>query len=427
MKDMSEANQHPNDVVSDPVAESESENGSAVEQPVRDARQTRDQTARSEPGSMSLLFLMACVLFLAAWFVGPRLVEEYQYASTKGKLRAEYENAVAILDEQPLKKVSMASQLVAHKVKPSVVSIRTRKIGDPMDATAGLGWNEFMEGFGSGVIMSEDGYIVTNAHVVDDSEKIWVELHDRRAYLATEIGRDEISDIAVLKIEADGLIPAQWGKSQELEVGSFVWAVGSPYRYEQTVTAGIISAKDRRGDPNGRVKNLLQTDAALNKGNSGGPLVNSEGNVVGINTSIFGEKFLGISFAVPSSTARFVYEQILERGKVVRGFLGVRPREVSHQFAKRRGLPDLEGALLVSVEPGSPAAQAGLQRGDVVRTWNDQTIHRFNSLYRMAERSEPGSQVEVSLIRDGEPYTAKVTVGELTARPPMIRVEVQNE
>ena len=139
MKDMSEANQHPNDVVSDPVAESESENGSAVEQPVRDARQTRDQTARSEPGSMSLLFLMACVLFLAAWFVGPRLVEEYQYASTKGKLRAEYENAVAILDEQPLKKVSMASQLVAHKVKPSVVSIRTRKIGDPMDATAGLG------------------------------------------------------------------------------------------------------------------------------------------------------------------------------------------------------------------------------------------------------------------------------------------------
>ena len=434
MEDMSEANQHSDDVVSDPVAESE-DRSEPVEQPnIRSARRVRNETPRNqtaggEPASISLLFFMACILFLAAWFVGPRMVEEYQYASSKGKLRAEYENAVAILEEQPLKKVSMASQLVAHKVKPSVVSIRTRKVGEISDATSGQGWtmNEFMEGFGSGVIMSEDGYIVTNAHVVENSEKIWVELHDRRGYVATEVGRDDISDIAVLKIEADGLIPAQWGDSQNLEVGSFVWAIGSPYRYEQTVTSGIISAKDRRGDPKGRVKNLLQTDAALNKGNSGGPLVNAEGNVVGINTSIFGENFLGISFAVPSATARFVYEQILERGKVVRGFLGVRPRAVSHQFAKRLGLPDLEGALLTRVEPGSPAALAGLQRGDVVRAWNAQAIRSFNSLYRMAERSEPGSQVEVTLIRDGEPYSATVTVGELPLPSSMIKVEVQNE
>ena len=375
---------------------------------------------------MSLMFLMACILFLAAWFVGPRLVEEYQYASAKGKLRAEYENAVDILEQQPLKQVSMASQLVAHKVKPSVVSIRTIKAdkddGVPRPLRIG---GEVMQGFGSGVIMSAEGYIVTNAHVLEDSERISVELHDRRNYRAVEIGRDEISDIAVLKIEADGLIPAQWGDSEELDVGSIVWAVGSPFRYEQTVTSGIISAKDRQGDPEGRVKNLLQTDAAINPGNSGGPLVDENGNVIGINASIHGKTFRGISFAVPSSTARFVYEQILERGKVVRGFLGVVPSEVNHWAAKRLGLPDLDGALLQRVERGTPAYQAGLRRLDVVRTWNDQPVHSFNTLYRLAERTEPGSVVEVSLIRDGQPHVATVTVGELpTSMAPLINIEV---
>jgi len=178
-----------------------------------------------EPSSWSLLFLMACVLFLAAWFVGPRLVEEYQFAATKGKLRAEYENAATILENQPLKNVSMASQLVAQKVKPSVVSIRTRKASEEdseIDFPFPRNPETIMGGYGSGLIVSADGYIVTNAHVTVDSERIWVELHDRRTYKAVEIGRDETSDIAVLKIEAEGLIPASWGDSEKLEVGSMV-------------------------------------------------------------------------------------------------------------------------------------------------------------------------------------------------------------
>ncbi|QEG21347.1 S1C family serine protease [Mariniblastus fucicola] len=383
--------------------------------------------ASGEPSFFSLLFLMASILFLAAWFVGPRLVEEYQYASTKGKLRAEYENAVTILEGHPLKKVSMASRLVAQKVKPSVVSIRTRKIGEDDGLGFRRGWDsaDVMEGFGSGVIMDKEGYIVTNAHVIDNSESIWVELHDRRKYEAIEVGRDEISDIAVLKISADGLIPAQWGDSEELEVGSIVWAVGSPYRYEQTVTSGIISAKDRIGDPNGRVKNLLQTDAAVNPGNSGGPLVDSDGNVVGINASIYGKTFQGISFAVPSATARFVYEQLLESGKVVRGFLGVQPYKVSHQYAERFGLPDLKGALLVRVEPGSPAHNAGLRRNDVVRLWNDSPVHNYNNLYRLTERTQPGSIVEVSLIRNGEPHLATVTIGQAPMMQSGISIEAE--
>ena len=377
---------------------------------------TDQQNANVEPSSLSLAFLLFCILLLVAWFVGPRLVEEYQYASARGKLRAEYENAVSVLEDQPLKKVSLASRMVAQKVKPSVVSIRARKIGDNEDGKQWHGFGgEVMQGFGSGVIMSDDGYIVTNAHVIDNAAKIRVELHDRRVYDAVAVGHDEISDIAVLKIEADGLIPAQWGDSEELDVGSIVWAVGSPYRYEQTVTSGIISAKDRIGDPKGRVKNLLQTDAAVNPGNSGGPLVDENGKVVGINTSIYGEYFRGISFAVPSSTAQFVYEQILERGNVVRGFIGCRPVEVNHRMGKQLGLPDLDGALLVRIESGTPADRAGLQRNDVVRKWNDKPVHSFNNLYRYAERTEPGSVVEVSLIRNGKPYVTNVTVGEYQA------------
>jgi len=379
----------------------------------------------AEPSSLSLVFLLFCILLLATWFVGPRIVEEYQYASAKGKLRAEYENAVSVLEDQPLKKVSLASRMVAQKVKPSVVSIRARKIGENEDGQFNRFGGEVMQGFGSGVIMSDDGYVVTNAHVIDKAERIRVELHDRRVYDAVEIGRDEISDIAVLKIDANGLIPAQWGDSEALEVGSIVWAVGSPYRYEQTVTSGIISAKDRIGDPKGRVKNLLQTDAAVNPGNSGGPLVDENGNVVGINTSIYGEYFRGISFAVPSSTAQFVYEQILERGNVVRGFIGARPIEVNHRMSKRLGLPDLDGALLVMIQPGTPADRAGLQRNDVVRKWNDKKVHTFNNLYRYAERTEPGSVVEVSLIRDGKPYVTNVTVGEFEMFPPGLETQTK--
>jgi serine protease Do len=291
-----------------------------------------------------------------------------------------------------------------------------------------------MLGFGSGVIMSTEGYIVTNAHVIENSEKIFVELHDRRTYMAVEVGRDVISDIAVLKIEVDDLIPAQWGDSEELDVGSIVWAVGSPYRYEQTVTSGIISAKDRPGGvtseddwnrPRGKAKSLLQTDAAVNPGNSGGPLVDENGKVVGINTSIFGETFQGISFAVPSSTAQFVYEQILRQGKVVRGFLGVKPEPVTHQNAMRLNLPDLQGALLDHVERGSPADQAGLQRHDVVRAWNDKPIRCYNNLYRLAERSAPGSVVDVSLIRNGLPYSTSVKISDASEFSTGWQIQVQ--
>ena len=346
------------------------------------------------------------VLLLAAWLIGPRLVEEYNFAATRGKVRAEYESAVRLLEDQPLEKVSKAFQLVAHKVRPSVVSINAIK------EISGGRTGSHLTGFGSGVIMSSQGYIITNAHVLENASSCQVQLHDRSRYSARLVGVDLFSDLAVLKIDAHNLVPAKWGDSDEASVGSIVWAIGSPYRYEQTVTSGILSGKDRPGDKT-RKQNLLQTDAAVNPGNSGGPLVDANGDVIGINTSIYGESFQGISFAVPSTTAQFVYQQLIEKGKVVRGYLGVHPREVTHRLATNWSLPDLDGALLEDVMSNSPADLAGIRGGDVIRSWNGKAIRRYNTLYQLAEMAEPNSRVEVVLIRNGEQMQTEVVVGEL--------------
>jgi len=224
-------------------------------------------------------------------------------------------------------------------------------------------------------------------------------LFDRRRYKADLVGIDPDSDLAVLKIQAENLIPATWGDSDSLEVGSMVWAVGSPYEFQQTITSGILSGKNRRGDAYHAKQTLLQTDAAVNPGNSGGPLVNVQGQVIGINTSIFGKTFQGISFAVPSSTARFVFDQLVDDNVVTRGYLGVFPAEVSERFAKEFRLPDLEGAVVDRVQPGSPAHLAGIRRGDVVRRWNGKPVRNFRQLFRFSEASEPGTQVRVDLWR----------------------------
>ena len=374
----------------------------------QEENEQRKHRSQNDNGSLwpAYSLFTSTVLLLAAWLIGPRLIEEYNFAATRGRVRAEYENAFHLLEEHPLEKVSKAFQLVAHKVRPSVVSINAIK-----DISGGRRGSQ-LTGFGSGVIMSSQGYIITNAHVLEDASSCQVQLHDRSRYQAELIGIDLFSDLAVLKIDANGLVPAKWGDSDEASVGSIVWAIGSPYRYEQTVTSGILSGKDRPGDKT-RKQNLLQTDAAVNPGNSGGPLVDANGDVIGINTSIYGESFQGISFAVPSSTAQFVYQQLIEKGKVVRGYLGVHPREVSHRMAANWSLPDLDGAMLDGVMSDSPADRAGIRGGDVIRSWGGKLIRRYNTLYQMAEMSEPNSTVEVVLIRNGQQLKTEVVVGEL--------------
>lgn len=370
----------------------------------RQAERTGQPAAAGRGNSGAVWFLASLMLLLAAWFLGPELVSRYQYAVTRGRIAAEYENATKQLANAPLDGVSTAYQLVAQKIRPSVVSIHAAN-PDQRGRAVPAG------GQGSGVIMSGDGYILTNRHVVNNAGQINVMLDDRREYRARLVGSDERSDLAVLRIEASGLFPAEWGSSDDLQVGSMVWAVGSPYGLQQTVTSGILSAKERM-DAAGNPHEFLQTDAAINPGNSGGPLVNAQGQVVGINTSIYGESFLGISFAVPSSVARFVFEQIVDNGSVTRGFLGIQPRPVVHNDLIEQKLPDLNGAVVARIPPGGPAAGSDLRVGDIIRRWDGKRVTSYNTLYRYIGMSLPRTRVRVDVIRGGESMTLTVSVGD---------------
>jgi serine protease Do len=372
---------------------------SAPSAPIEPGERSTRSGHRLDLGGL-MFFLGAASLMLSLWFVGPKLVEQYYYAAAMGRTRALYDHASQALEHDPLRNVSMAYQLVAQKVRPSVVSINairsSRRNG----------------GLGSGVIMSEEGYIITNAHVVEEATRFFVELFDRRSYRAQLVGTDKASDLALLKIDAPNLIAAEWGDSDLVEVGAIVWAVGSPFGFQQTVTSGILSGKDRPGEGGNRKKAMLQTDAAVNPGNSGGPLVDAQGKVIGINTSIFGETFQGISFAVPSSTVNFVYQQLKENGKVTRGYLGVAPEQVSFLDAQRFELPDLNGAKLSYVWPRSPAHRAGFRTNDIIRSWNGFEIKEYKNLFQLAEMTPPNATVEVTLLRDGVEIQTKVTLGE---------------
>ncbi|MFO0219013.1 MAG: S1C family serine protease [Planctomycetota bacterium] len=363
--------------------------------------------------AVNKLFWLLCLaaLIFGTMQLGPYLVEKYQYAATAGRVKAEYENAVNILKNNPLAGISKAYQLVAQAVKPSVVSIKCIKVasvGRRSQAIIGAGQ-------GSGVVISADGYIVTNAHVIEDSGDILVKLSDRREFPAVVVGTDPLTDVAVLKIKADKLIPARWGDSELLEVGSIVWAIGTPYELEQTVTSGVVSGKnryEREGDQERVQQELIQTDAAVNPGNSGGPLINTEGLVVGINTSIYGDKFQGISFAVPSQIVRYVTDQLITNGEVRRGFLGFVPHPVSAAQAAVLSLPDFDGARIGQVTPNSPADLAGLRVDDVIRRWNDVKIKDHRDVFRLVATTPPNSKARVEIIREGRPINLEVVTGD---------------
>lgn len=405
-------------------------NGTAIDKPLpegeenrgiqRSAARRQQRAEQLNPRASDFFFtvfwLLCCGAFVVGlWHIGPLVAERYQYAATRGRAIAEYENATRILKDDPLAALSAASELVAQKIRPSVVSIECeRLVAGPRGGIAWAG------GQGSGVIVDANGLILTNAHVVEGARNVVVTLYDSRKLKGEIAGFHDDSDLAVLKVNAAGLVPCTWGDSEMLKVGSMVWAVGSPYGLDQTVTQGIVSGKNRF-DPSteldamqrrrrARVQELIQTDAAVNKGNSGGPLVDAQGNVVGINTSIIGEQFQGISFAIPSSVARYVSGQLVTSGSVQLGYLGIRPRQVRDEMAEALGLPDLRGALVDFVEPGTPAARAGLQRGDVIRQWNGVTIEDFKMLFRLVATTLPGSEAKISILRQGQPVELTILV-----------------
>ena len=277
------------------------------------------------------------------------------------------------------------------------------------------------EGLGSGVIVSPDGYILTNHHVVDGAQQITVELTDRRVFNAKLIGSDQPSDLAVLKIDASNLPVLTLGDSDRAQVGDIVLAVGNPLGIGQTVTSGIISAKGRTtGLGDGSFEDFIQTDAAINRGNSGGALVNTQGELVGINSQILSPSggSIGIGFAIPANMARDVMTQLIKQGRVHRGMIGVTIQPVSADIAQSLDLKEVRGALVNDVRPNSPAAGAGVRRGDVIVAFNGQPVADDNALRNAVARTQPGTPVTFTVVRDGRELQLRATLAELPVEKP---------
>jgi serine protease Do len=333
---------------------------------------------------------------------------------------------------------------LVDQVGPSVVNIRTIEKVTPRMGSGGTGDEEMMEffrrfglpmpnmprqtprpnrqgseeeqpkGVGSGFIFSSDGLIMTNAHVVDGADEVLVTLPDKREFKAKILGADKRSDVALVKIEASGLPAVKVGDVGRLRVGEWVMAIGSPFGLENTVTAGIVSAKQR---DTGDYLPFIQTDVAINPGNSGGPLINMRGEVVGINSQIYSRSggFMGISFSIPMDEAVRVVEQLRTQGRVSRGRIGVQIGAVSKEVAESLGLPKAQGALVTGVEAGAPADKAGVEAGDIIVKFDGKTIEKSGDLPRIVGSIKPGTKSTMTVYRRGAMKELNVTVAEIEA------------
>jgi serine protease Do len=270
------------------------------------------------------------------------------------------------------------------------------------------------QSLGSGLIISKDGYVITNAHVIKDADEIVVRLSDRRQLVAEVVGSDPRSDVALLKLDAEGLPVVKIGNSEALKVGEWVLAIGSPFGFDYSVTAGIVSALGRNL-PRENYVPFIQTDVAINPGNSGGPLFNLDGEVVGVNSQIYSRTggFMGLSFAIPINVVMNVADQLKTKGKVSRGWLGVLIQDVTRELAEAFGMTRPQGALVSKVLDDSPAAAAGFKSGDVIIRYNGRDVADSASLPPLVGQTPVGKQAEVVVIRDGEETTLEVTIGEL--------------
>ncbi|MFP3936817.1 MAG: Do family serine endopeptidase [Phycisphaerae bacterium] len=375
------------------------------------------------------------VLLTAAIVIGgllalPAVTEEISRAAHRSESRAARERLTEISEHDRL---SELFRTVSTAVKPAVVEVRVVKrvkssavpfmdddflrrfFGEdvPFEMPQPRQREYLQRGLGSGVIVDADnGYVLTNSHVVRDADEVEIVLDDQRKFEAQWIRTDPKTDLAVMKISADRLVDAPLGDSDELGVGDWVLAIGSPHKLPQTVTAGIISAKGRSTNPE-LYQNLLQTDAAINPGNSGGPLVNMSGEIIGINTAIVSRTGVneGIGLAIPSNMARRIMDQLIETGEVVRGFLGVYLQEVSRELAESFGFPTYNGALVTEIMDDSPAEKAGFKEQDFIMAVDGEKVESVNELRNSVAALPPEQTVPFEVYRDGETIELEVTIG----------------
>ena len=359
--------------------------------------------SRSHNRTAVLALGLALLVTLIVW---PSFMGRIQYARTRAELAAIRDAA----GQAELGSVGKLFTTLVRVVGPAVVQVeanrRIRTLADEINALRGLDSTSATdETIGSGVIVDASGVIVTNYHVVAQADEILVNLADGRELTAMLVGADAASDLAVLKIDAANLVAAAWGDSNDVEVGEMVWAIGNPFGLDRTVTYGIVSGTGRRGVLDNPFQEFLQTDASVNPGNSGGPLVDVHGSIVGITTAIVGRDFRGIGFAIPSETARAVCEEILANGHVERGYIGISLRGLPTSFEANAG------AIVLKVEPGSPAAMAGLREGDMVVGFDGQLVAEPSVLVLLLTRAPVGTVVQLDVVRSGSTLQIPIRIG----------------
>ena len=286
--------------------------------------------------------------------------------------------------------------------------------GQPFEIPQQRNEQRILQGQGSGFIIDSDGYILTNAHVVEGAEKVRVQLNNNKEYNADVIGIDKRTDVALVKIQGDHLPVAKIGNSDQVQVGDWVLAIGSPFGFSHTATQGIVSAV-ARNLPSGDYVPFIQTDAAINPGNSGGPLFNSKGEVIAINSQIYSRSgaFSGLAFSIPINMAKNIADQLKDKGEVVRGWLGVRIQGLDQTLAESFGMENPRGALVAQVEENSPAAKAGIESGDVILEFRGKAVNKSADLPALVASTPIGEKVEIKLLRDGKEETVKVEIGNL--------------
>jgi len=349
------------------------------------------------------------------------------------------------------KSLGQAFVEVAKKVQPAVVNITTEKtvsmrpwerFGD--DFFRGGPFEDFFRGFGfpprerekeyrqkqrsggSGVIVDKEGYVLTNNHVVEGADKVKVRLNDGREFTATLKGQDKRTDLAVLHINSKDLPVAALGDSDKLEVGEWAIAIGSPFGLEHTVTVGVISAKGRSGLGTGTYEDFVQTDASINPGNSGGPLINIDGEVIGINAMII-QPGTGIGFAIPINMAKQILNDLIKQGKVVRPWLGISAQDLTPEMMEHFKVKDKDGVLVGQIYPGTGAEKAGLASGDIIKSVDDKPVKNVNELVREILKKKVGQQVKVNIIRDGKPTSLDVTTSTQPDRPELAKEKEADE
>ena len=324
-----------------------------------------------------------------------------------------------------LEKIQDVFVNIADQVTPTVVNISPKNGKGPSKHRRNP--NAPPSNTGSGVIIDSEGYIITNNHVVGEATKVEVRLSNKDKYIGTVVGKDPDTDLALIKIDSKKKFPAApWGDSEKIKVGQWAMAVGNPFGLDRTVTIGVISGVGREGVNLARYENFIQTDASINPGNSGGPLFNLKGEVIGINTAIINFA-QGIGFAIPSNMAKRVTTQLKEKGRVVRGWLGIGIQALTEDLASNFGVSEDEGVLVNEVFEGDPASKAGVKPGDIIVSINGQTVDTPSKLSRLIARISPGDKIKVEVIRDGKKKLLKPRLAERKDQATLASIPPQKE